>query len=580
MAFDGTTIAAVCYELNKCLLNGRINKIAQPEKDELILTIKNERSQYRLLISANASLPLIYLTDTNKPSPITAPGFCMLLRKYINNGRITKIYQPGLERIIHFEITHLNELGDECVDVLIVELMGKHSNIIFCDRDLNIIDSIKHVNVMMSSIREVLPGRKYFVPMQDEKANPLEATEDSFANLIRTSSIPVGKVLFNKYTGISPVVNESILFASEIESEKPANELSEVELLHLSHIFLNYIDDIKNGNFDPTIYSKNDIPVDYSALPLSQYSDCSAEKSQSISEILEKYYRKREIVTNIRKKSTDLRLIINNSLTKASKKYALQRKQLKDTEKRDKYKLYGELLTAYAYSCPEGVDSFTCNNYYDNDNEIKIPLNPELSAMENAKKYFEKYNKQKRTKEALDKIIFETEKEIDILESISVALEIATDENDLTAIRKELTDYGYIKKKHHEKIKGYSNKPIHIQLDENTDIYIGKNNYQNEEVSFKIATGNDWWFHTKNIPGSHVVVKTKLEELPDKVFEIAGGLAAFYSKARNQEKVEVDYTQKKNLKRVNGAAPGFVIYHTNYSLMCSPIDPKESGLIK
>ena len=185
-----------------------------------------------------------------------------------------------------------------------------------------------------------------------------------------------------------------------------------------------------------------------------------------------------------------------------------------------------------------------------------------------------------KAKEALDKIIFETEKEIDILESISVALEIATDENDLTAIRKELTDYGYIKKKHHEKIKGYSNKPIHIQLDENTDIYIGKNNYQNEEVSFKIATGNDWWFHTKNIPGSHVVVKTKLEDLPDKVFEIAGGLAAFYSKARNQEKVEVDYTQKKNLKRVNGAAPGFVIYHTNYSLMCSPIDPKESGLIK
>ena len=329
MAFDGTTIAAVCYELNKCLLNGRINKIAQPEKDELILTIKNERSQYRLLISANASLPLIYLTDTNKPSPITAPGFCMLLRKYINSGRITKIYQPGLERIIHFEITHLNELGDECVDVLIVELMGKHSNIIFCDRDLNIIDSIKHVNVMMSSIREVLPGRKYFVPMQDEKANPLEATEDSFANLIRTSSIPVGKVLFNKYTGISPVVNESILFACEIESEKPANELSEVELLHLSHIFLNYIDDIKNGNFDPTIYNKNDIPVDYSALPLSQYSDCSAEKSQSISEILEKYYRKREIVTNIRKKSTDLRLIINNSLTKASKNTLCRENSLK-----------------------------------------------------------------------------------------------------------------------------------------------------------------------------------------------------------------------------------------------------------
>ncbi len=574
MAFDGITISAVVSELNNHLINGRLFKIAQPEKDELILTIKSGKEQYRLQISAGASLPLIYITSGNKPSPLTAPGFCMLLRKHINNGRITKIYQPGLERVINFEIEHLNEMGDLCKKILIVELMGKHSNIIFCDENYMIIDSIKHINILMSSVREVLPGRQYFIPKTDEKENPLDVDFIAFSEALSGKAMPVSKALYCSLTGISPTASEDILNLSGIDSQIPVGSLSEDELFHLYNIFSNYMDNIKDNNYSPVIYYENDIPKEFSAIPLSTYDKESGKYFDSISRVLETYYSEKDAATRIRKRSSDLRQIITNALSKSVKKYDLQKKQLEDTKKREKYKVYGELLTAYGYDVKEGEKELKCINYYDNQ-EITIPLEPELSPMDNAKKYFEKYSKLKRTYEALSDIIISTEEETKHLESISTALDIATDENDLKAIKEELIQYGYIKRRASDKKSKLINKPIHIILSEDYEIYIGKNNYQNEEVTFKIATGNDWWFHSKGIPGSHVIVKSKKEELPDKVFEIAGGLAAYFSKGREQEKVEIDYIQKKHVKRANGGAPGFVIYHTNFSMMCKPISPAE-----
>lgn len=574
MAFDGITIAAVVNEFNKVLIGGRIFKIAQPEKDELILTIKNNKEQYRLQISAGASLPLIYLTSSNKVSPPSAPAFCMLLRKHISNGRITKIYQPGLERVINFEIEHLNEMGDLCTKVLIVELMGKHSNIIFCNDENKIIDSIKHINIQMSSVREVLPGREYFIPMTIDKVNPLNADYDTFKKLIKSKGLILSKALYNSFTGISPVAAEDIINLADLDSSLTANCLNDTEIYHLYNVFSNYMTDVKECNFNPIIYYKDDAPVEFSAFPLSVFNSETSASYSSISELLEKYYAEKDLITRIRKRSTDLRQIVNTALSKSLKKYDLQLKQLEDTKKREKYKIYGELLTAYGYNVPEGAKELKCLNYYDNT-EITIPLDSEMSALDNAKKYFDKYSKLKRTFEALSDIILETKKESEHLESISTALDIATDENDLKAIKEELIEYGYIKRKYSDKKSKFTNKPIHIVISDDYEIYIGKNNFQNEEVSFKIASGNDWWFHTKTIPGSHVVVKSKTDELPDKLYEIAGGLAAYFSKARNQEKVEIDYTQKKNLKRVNGAAPGFVIYHTNYSMVCKPVSPEE-----
>lgn len=578
MAFDGITISCITNELNDKLQNGRIFKIAQPENDELILTIKVNKEQFRLLISANASLPLIYLTNTNKQSPLTAPSFCMLLRKHINNGRITGIYQPGLERVINIEIEHLNEMGDLCKKILVVELMGKHSNIIFCDDNNKIIDSIKHITAQTSSVREVLPGREYFIPQTTDKQNPLDVTYGDFKKNLLDKPSPLVKSLYTSLTGISPIASEDILHLSGIDSSLPAKELSEDEFYHLYNTFVNYIAEIRDRHFSPAIYYSNqNEPVDYSAIPLSVYSDYTCKTFPSMSSVLETYYAEKNMITRIRQRSTDLRQIVNSALSKSVKKYDLQLKQLKDTEKRDKYKVYGELLTTYGYNLSPDDKVLTCTNYYDG-NEISISLDTDLTPMENAKKYFDKYGKLKRTYEALSEITKETKREIEHLESICTALDIATQENDLKEIKEELIQFGYIRRKSSDKKSKFVSKPLHVTLSGGYEIYIGKNNYQNEEITFKIATGNDWWFHAKKTPGSHVVVRSENSELPDEIYEIAGSLAAYYSKGREQEKVEIDYTQKKNLKRVSGAAPGFVIYHTNYSMMCPPKSLADLGL--
>ena len=578
MAFDGITISCIVHELHDRLVNGRIFKIAQPENDELFLTIKVNKEQYRLMISANASLPLIYLTNTNKQSPLTAPSFCMLLRKHINNGRITAISQPGLERIIHIEIEHLNEMGDLCKKVLIVELMGKHSNIIFCDDAGKIIDSIKHINVQMSSVREVLPGREYFVPHADEKLNPLTMNFEDFKTFLLSKACTLSKAVYTSVTGISPIVSESIINDCGFDSALPPSALSEDELYHLYHHINNFMEDVKNQQFSPVIYYKNDNePVDYSALKLSIYSEYHCVSYQDMSSVLEKYYAQKNAITRIRQRSADLRQVINTALAKSIKKYDLQAKQLEDTKKRDKYKVYGELITTYGYTLTPEDKVLKCINYYDGK-EISIPIDPTLSPIDNAKKYFDKYSKMKRTAIALGDIIKETEKETKHLESISTSLDLATSEDDLKEIKEELIQFGYIRRKSSDKKSKFVSRPIHMVIGDEYEIYIGKNNYQNEEISFKIANGNDWWFHAKNIPGSHVIVKQKSNDgsdLPDQLFEIAGSLAAYYSKGRDSEKVEIDYTLKKNLKRVTGAAPGFVIYHTNYSMMCEPKSADE-----
>lgn len=575
MAFDGITIANIVYDLNRTILNGRIAKIAQPEKDELILTIKGGNiGQARLLLSASASLPLIYLTDTNKPSPMNAPNFCMLLRKHIANGRITKIFQPEMERIVRFEIEHLDDLGDLCKKSLIIEVMGKHSNIIFCDENDKIIDSIKHISAQVSSVREVLPGREYFIPKTSEKFNPLTENREHFLFEIMEKPTTIRKAIYSSYTGISPLAAGEICYRASLDADASTSALSEDEKLHLSNNFFWYMEDVKEGNFTPNIVMRGKEPVEYSAFLLKQYADLETISYDSISQVLEQFYAAKNVYTHMRQKSADLRRIVTTALERSRKKYDLQLKQLKDTEKREKYKVYGELLNAYGYTAPEGAKSLEALNYYTNE-MITIPLDSDLSALENAKKYFDRYNKLKRTYQALSSLIEETKMEIIHLDSIATSLDIATSESDLSQIKEELTESGYIKKCSTKKQKSAKSKPFHYVSSNGYDIYVGKNNFQNDELSFKFASGNDWWFHAKGQPGSHVIVKSKNEELPDRTFEEAGKLAAYYSKGRQAPKVEIDYTQKKNLRKPTGGKPGFVVYYTNYSLL---IEPDITGL--
>ena len=571
MAFDGTVIANIVYDMNRLLTGGRIYKIYQPETDELLLVIKNQKETHRLLLSASASLPLVYFTSENKQNPMTAPNFCMLLRKHISNGRIVEVSQPGMERIIEIRIEHLNELGDLCAKKLVIEIMGKHSNIIFLDDTGMIIDSIKHISNQVSSVREVLPGRTYMVPPAQGKISLYDITPVWMEGTLLTKASSVQKAIYGSISGISPLMANEICYRASIDGDAAVASLSDTEQATLYGELVRLKSQLQNHEFAPCIIYQGKTPLEFACMELSMYPDMETKTFSSISEVLETYYAEKEVVTRIRQKSTDLRKIVSNAIERTAKKYDLQRKQLKDIEKKEKYKIYGELLHTYGYDVQPGQKELTCINYYDG-NEITIPLDTQLTAMENAKKYFDRYGKLKRTYEALHVLVEETRAELEHLESISNSLEIARDENDLMMIKEELMDYNYVKRHGQSKKKNKSkSKPFHYISSDGFHMYVGKNNFQNDELTFKFANGKDMWFHAKKMAGSHVIVKLETaSELPDKTYEEAARLAAYYSKGKNAPKVEIDYTERRNLKKPPQAKPGFVIYHTNYSMIIEP----------
>lgn len=598
MALDGITVAGIVSELNTLLSGARITKIAQPEPNEIIISTKGARRKViedmvasgamkrenaekaasaagRLLLSASSSLPLIYFSTENKLSPMTAPNFCMLLRKHIGSGKIVSVSQPGLERVIIFEIEHYDELGDLCRKKLILELMGKYSNLIFTDEHGVIIDAIKRIGAQTSSVREVLPGRDYFIPKTQDKADPLQTDEEEFRKTIFSKPLPLGKAIYSSYTGLSPVFAEELCYRASLESEKSAREIPESAQIHLYRIFSDMILDVKEQRFLPNIvYDSEGVPVEFAAFELTIYRDLTVRQFPGMSDVLETYYSEKNDRERIRQRSQDLRRIVTTALERESKKLDLQRRQLLDTDKREKYRVRGELLNTYGYSAEPGAKSITVENYYDDNREITIPLDETLTAQENAQKYFDRYGKLKRTYEALTQLIKETEAEVEELDSVKTFLDQAKSEADLNQIREELILSGFIKKKGPSAKKGQSrpeqSRPWHYRTKEGFDIYVGKNNLQNDELTFHMASNSDWWFHAKKIPGSHVVVKAQGKELPDSVFEDAAALAAYYSKNRASTKVEVDYVQKREVKKPNGAKPGFVVYYTNYSMVARP----------
>ena len=595
MAFDGLFLSALVSEFKTTISGGKISKIVQSEKDEIQLTIKKEKQQFFLHLSANPSIPLVYLSDKGKTAPLTAPNFCMALRKHIGNGFIQDITQAsrnlpeqGLERVLLLHISHRDELGDIGIKYLSIEIMGKYSNIILLKEDFTILDAIKRISSVQSSVREVLPGRKYFIPDQFKKENllcfPLESLQTFLENkknpnTERDSGMEnISNLLFQSFSGLSPLSAREISLDAGLPQDQKLDCMSSLDYEKLSDAIFRLRKRIREGDFTPQILYENGKSFDFSAIPVRQYSGNPAfhvEIFHSPSELLTFYYGGKEKEDRVRQKSADLKKQCSTLLERVSKKLSLQEKQLKDTEKKERFRIFGELLTTYGYSLKGGEKELICENYY-NGQEEHIPLEESLSPIENAKKYFDKYDKAKRTERNLSTQVKESKNTLEHLQSIVNSLATAENAEDLDDIRREMGEYGYMKpispKKKKERKEDKSSPRI-FRSSDGYLLYVGKNNYQNEIVSFQIAEGKDFWFHVKGSAGSHVIAKTEgksLEELPDRLFEEAAELAAYFSSEKESAKVEVDYTERKNLKKVVGGAPGFVIYHQNYSILVTP----------
>ncbi len=572
MAYNGITVSAVAEELRRRAVGGRVVKLQQPLRDELQIQIKKEKDTVRLLLSADAGLPRVLITEKQKPSPMTAPAFLMLLRKHIGSGKLIRVDQPDFERILVLTFEHLDEMGDLSEKRLIVEMMGRYSNIIFVDKDGRILDSIRRVTPEVSSVRTVLPGGIYESPRGQGRRDPLSETREGFLTLLQDTKGETAKVLPSLYTGFSRSTGEELSVRSGIEGGKHIEELSSEEKERLADQLMLLILGIREGSYRPCIVMEGDSPREFSAFHLTMYDSLTVREEESVSRVIEEFYDLRSRVALVRQKSSDLRQVVKSATERTARKLDLQLSQYKDTEDREKYRIYGELLNTYGYGLAPGTDHLVCTNYYDGQ-EIDIPLDPTLTAAENSKRYFEKYGKKKRTYIALTDQIENTRGQLAYLQSVALSLELAENEEDLAELRRELTLSGFLKagtgKK--GKKKEAPARPMHFVTKDGYHIYVGKNNLQNDYLSFEFASGNDMWFHAKKRPGSHVIVKREgQKELPDEVYEIAAGLAAYYSSGKDAPKVEIDYTEKRNLRKSPGQPPGFVIYHTNYSMVAAP----------
>lgn len=571
MAFDGVVIADIVNDMKTRLVGGRIYKIYQPETDEINLVVKNLKTTFRLMLNASAMLPLVYFLEENKVNPAQAPNFCMLLRKHIGNARIVSVSQPGLERIIMIELEHLDEMGDLCRKKLIIELMGKYSNIIFIDDKDVIIDSIKRIGAHISSVREVLPGYDYVLP-PNEKYDPMLLTKEVFCQGILGKPISIEKALYSSITGFSKLVADEICYEAGVDGDFSTDSLADVNKEALWNVFSEVRRRIEEGNYSPVIVYKQEEPIAFSAIPLRMYDDMTVQSFDDISELLREYYAKKDTYSRMHQKSTDLRKVLASAVERTSKKYDIQRKQLKDTDKRDKFRIYGELLQTYGYEVAEGDTKITVINYYDGK-ELTIPLDPTLTAVENANRYFNKYNKLKRTYEASLKLVEESKQTLEQLLTLQHSMEMATTEADLAEIREEMVLAGLMKAKPMKRsgVKKEESRPLHYISSDGFHMYVGKNNLQNDRLTFKFANAKDLWFHAKQMPGSHVIVKLEgAEDVPDATYEEAARLAAYYSSGKTSPKVEIDYTRRGNLKKPPQANPGYVIYHTNYSMVALP----------
>ncbi|WP_053956934.1 Rqc2 family fibronectin-binding protein [Inediibacterium massiliense] len=574
MPFDGIVVSSIVHELKEKILMGKIDKIYQPENDEIHILIRCFKEKYKLLISASSNHPRIHLTHTDKINPQTPPIFCMLLRKHLQGGKIIDIYQKEFERIVVLSIESYDELGVLSIKQLVVEIMGKHSNIILLDPSQNkILDSIKRISGDINRYREILPGKNYIAPPTQGKQNPLNLSFEDFVFKLKESSngTPIYKGIYKSFQGISPVAAREICLLSHIEEDKGVIELLDADYKNLWNNFHKFLC-IKNQNPHIIISKENGQIVDFYPIPLKIYQSVyTSIDFDCMSDLLEQFYIQRDLFDRIKQKSTDLRKLINHTMQKLLNKKQKLNEELLSAMKAQKYRIYGELLTANLHTITKGDKSVEVINFYDeNCGKVTISLNEHLTPAQNAQKYFKKYTKSKNAQNEIDTQLKDADDEILYFENLIQTIENTSDLENIEEIRLELMEEGYIKKKKISSKKHTPSKPMSFISSDGYSILVGKNNKQNDQLTLKIASKKDLWLHTKDIPGSHVIIVTHNEEVPQATILEAAELAAYFSKGKISSNVPVDYTTVKYVKKPNGAKPGMVIYENNKTIYITP----------
>ena len=566
MSFDGLFTRAITNELSSLLNGGRINKIHQPYKNEIILAVRANGVNHKLLLSAHPSYARVQITNEQYDNPNEPPMFCMLLRKHLEGFIIEDIKQAGLDRMIIFEVKGRNEIGDISYKQLIVEIMGRHSNIIIVDKNRNmILDSIKHVSFAVNTHRAIMPGQEYVFPPQQEKMNPFEAQEEDVLRVIDFNAGKLDKQLVSNFAGVSPVLAREIVFKAGL-----ANRTT------IPKALISVMSEFREHHYKPSITYGSNKEAFY-LIPLEHLKG-EAKSFESLSSLLDRFYFGKAERDRVKQQGNDLERLIANEKEKNEKKILKLEKTLEDAKMAEQYQLYGELLTANIFMVEKGMKEIIVVNYYDEDGaSITIPLEPRKTPSENAQRYFTKYQKAKNSVNIVKQQIEIAKAEVSYFDSLLQQVEAASPK-DIEEIREELIEGGYIRARQKKGNKNKQNLKPNLEKyrsSDGTEILVGKNNKQNDYLTNKVAARDEIWLHTKDIPGSHVVIRSK-EPSEEAILE-AAQIAAYFSKARNSSSVPVDFTKVRHVKKPAGAKPGFVIYEQQQTVY---ITPDEDMILK
>lgn len=572
MPLDALTLAAVVTELKQSIVGARIDKIHQPGRDEIVLSLRakqeNQHCNSKLILSGNPQHPRAHLTTISRENPQTAPMFCMLLRKHLTGARILDISQPPMERMMEFHLETLDELGYRSSHRLILEAMGRHSNLILVDQENRIVDSLRRVDMDMSVQRQVLAGLFYHLPPSQGKENLSEHSIDSIQSLM-TSGL-IWKWILSTFGGLSPLLCREI---AVVVCGSVDGLIEDCNRETLATALLEMV----NTPPSPTLLLKEGVPFDFSLRNISQYENLvEIETKPSFSELLDVFYIERERDNRMRQKGQNLIRTVNSARDRIAKKIGYQKQELSSTENRDRLREFGDIITANLHAMSQGMTCLRAVDFYDQSQaEIEIPLDPLRSPQKNAAKYYKDYNKAKKANEMLQILIEKGINELDYLDSVLENMRFLQSEQDLSELRNELEDTGYLRKQHDKKkpVKRIVGKPMQFRSAGGLLISVGRNNLQNDQLTTKMAHKSDIWFHTQKIHGSHVILWSEGNPPDLASVEQAAGLAAWFSQGRDSGKVAVDYTPVKYVKKPNGARPGMVIYTTYETAMVAPLNP-------